>query len=184
MAKLIMWNLLSLDGYYDSDQPWELSWHLKVWGDELEEFSLAQLRTAGMLLFGRKTYEGMAAYWSSETGEIADFMNSLPKAVVSRTLSTVDWAGTRILSGDLREEIQGIKASIEGEIYVFGSGELCQSLMALQLFDEYRIGIAPVTVGSGRTLFNGEGPSEFLHLEEMIQHSTGCVILRYSATGV
>ncbi|MCA0361434.1 MAG: dihydrofolate reductase family protein [Armatimonadetes bacterium] len=184
MAKLIMWNLLSLDGSYDSDQPWELSWHLKVWGDELQEFSLTQLRTAGMLLFGRKTYEGMAAYWASETGEIADFMNSLPKAVVSRTLSKVDWAGTRILSGDLREEIEGIKASSEGDIYVFGSGELCQSLMALKLFDEYRIGIAPVIEGSGRRLFANEGIDELLHLEEMIQHSTGCVILRYSATGV
>ncbi len=184
MAKLIMWNLLSLDGCYDSEQPWELSWHLNVWGDELQEFSLTQLRTAGMLLFGRKTYEGMAAYWSSETGEIADFMNSLPKAVVSRALSTVDWAGTRILSGDLREEIEGIKASTEGDIFVFGSGELCQSLMALKLFDEYRIGIAPVIQGSGRRLFEGEGVDELLHLEEMIQHSTGCVILRYSATEV
>jgi riboflavin biosynthesis pyrimidine reductase len=56
--------------------------------------------------------------------------------------------------------------------------------MALRLFDEYRIGIAPVIAGSGRTLFSGVGTSELLRLEEVIQHSTGCLILRYSATGV
>ena len=63
MSKLIMWNLLSLDGYFEGVKSWELGWHPYIWGDELERFSLEQLRTADRLLFGRVTYEGMAAYW-------------------------------------------------------------------------------------------------------------------------
>ena len=86
MRKLIMWNLITLDGYFEGAKNWDLPWHEQVWGEELERFSLEQLESADMLLFGRVTYEGMAAYWQTAQGKIADYMNSLPKVVCSRTL--------------------------------------------------------------------------------------------------
>ena len=72
MRKLIMWNLVSLDGFFEGAKSWDLGWHESVWGDELERLSIDQLKSADMLLFGRVTYEGMAGYWSSAKGEIAD----------------------------------------------------------------------------------------------------------------
>ena len=65
-----MWNMVTLDGFFEGTKPWEIDWH--VWGEELEELSKEQLNSASMLLFGRLTYSGMASYWANETGEIAD----------------------------------------------------------------------------------------------------------------
>src|ERR1700739_4646033 len=79
MSRLIMWNLLSLDGFFEGVKSWDLDFHQSVWGDELERLSLEQLRSADRLLFGRVTYEGMAAYWQTAKGEGADFMNRPPK---------------------------------------------------------------------------------------------------------
>ena len=83
MGKLIMWNLVTLDGYFEGPNH-DLSMHQDVWGEELEAFSIEQLEGAGALLFGRVTYDLMAAHWPPETGVIADFMNALPKVVSSR----------------------------------------------------------------------------------------------------
>ena len=91
MAKLIMWNLMTLDGFVEGPDR-DISWHLDVWGEELEHLSIEQFNAAGALLFGRVTYELMANYWPSATGEvaeIADFMNALPKYVFSRTLTQI-----------------------------------------------------------------------------------------------
>ena len=67
-----MWNLLPLDGYLEGPTPWDLAFHLAVWGDVLERFSIEQLRAADWLIFGRVTYEGMAAYWRTAQGEVAE----------------------------------------------------------------------------------------------------------------
>ena len=102
MSKLIMWNLMTLDGFFEGAKSWDLDFHQLVWGDELEHLSIEQLRSADRLLFGRVTYEGMAAYWQTATGEVADFMNSLPKVVVSRTLERADSQQLQIGQGKCR----------------------------------------------------------------------------------
>ena len=79
MRNVIMWNMVTLDGFFEGPRSWDIDWHDYAWGDELEAFSLEQSKSVGALLFGRVTYEGMAGYWSSATGEIADFMNSCPR---------------------------------------------------------------------------------------------------------
>ncbi len=100
MRKLIMWNLVTLDGCFEGEKPWDLAWHELVWGEELEQLSIEQLRSADMLVFGRATYEGMAAYWTTAQGEIADYMNSLPKVVCSRSLHTADWNNSILIKDD------------------------------------------------------------------------------------
>ncbi len=179
MARLIQWNLITLDGYFNGAKPWELDWHTVAWGDELEKFSIEQLCTAGMLLFGRITFEGMAAYWKTATGEVAEFMNSLPKTVVSRTLEHADWNNTRLVRDNAADEVAKLKHEIEGNIFVFGSGDLSATLTQAGLFDEFRIAIAPVFIGRGTTLFGRDLTRLPLKLLETRTLSNGCVILRY-----
>jgi dihydrofolate reductase len=179
MSRLIMWNVLTLDGCFEGVKSWDLDWPAYVWGDELERFSLEQLRTADKLLFGRVTYEGMAAYWQTAKGEVADFMNSLPKVVFSRTLERTHWANAKLAKGDLVAEIQELKRVGSGNMFVFGSANLSASIMEHGLFDEYRLGLAPVLLGRGRALF-GPIPSRLrLKLLEARPLSNGCLILRY-----
>ena len=107
MRKLIMWNLVTLDGFFEGAKPWDLDWHNEVWGEELEQFSLEQAQTAYTLLFGRLTYQGMAAYWTNATGDIADFMNSVTKVVASRTLAQAEWNNTRLIDSSKVQTASG-----------------------------------------------------------------------------
>ncbi|MEJ2061601.1 MAG: dihydrofolate reductase family protein [Gammaproteobacteria bacterium] len=179
MSKLIMWNLITLDGYFEGTKSWDLEFHQSVWGDELERFSIEQLHTTDMLLFGRVTYEGMAAYWASEKGEIADMMNSLPKIVFSHTLKQADWNNTRLVDTDAVDEVRELKRHGQGNLFVFGSADLSASLINAGLFDEYRIGLVPAVLGKGRPLFSDVSTPMQLTLTESQPLSTGCVILKY-----
>lgn len=179
MRKLVMWNLMTLDGYFDGAENWALDWHQYAWGEELERLSIEQLRVADMLLFGRVTYEGMAAYWKTEQGEVAGYMNSLPKAVFSRTLKTVDWHNTRLLQGDLKKEVEALKRAGEKNIFVFGSGGLSATLLEQGLFDEYRICLVPVVLGSGKQLFGRNLSRLRMKLLDSRPLASGSVLLRY-----
>lgn len=179
MRKLIMWNIITLDGFFEGDQPWDLPFHLVVWGEELEKLSLEQLRSADYLVFGRRTYEGMAAHWTKTTGEIADLMNAIPKIVVSRTLKEAGWNNSSIINEDVAGEIRRLKKEKGHDLYVFGSANLSETLLREDLFDEYRIGIAPVILGSGRPLFGRNSGQKNLPLLSSQQLSNGGMVLRY-----
>jgi dihydrofolate reductase len=179
MSKLIMWNLLTLDGFFDGVENWTLDWHQYVFDHELQGFGLEQLRSAGMLLFGRVTYEGMAAYWQSAQGEDAEFMNRLPKVVFSRTLDRAEWKNTKLVKGDVASEVRELKRQGERNIFVFGSGNLSTTLIEHGLFDEYRLAFVPVVLGSGKPLFARRPSRLRLKLLEERTLSSGCVILRY-----
>ena len=174
---------MTLDGYFDGAKNWELDWHMYVWGEELERISVEQLRCAGMLLFGRVTHDGMAAYWKTATGEIADYMNRLPKAVVSDTLQQSDWNNTRVIRTNASDEVAKLKREITGDIFVFGSGKLSATLTAAGLFDEFRIAIVPVILGRGTSLFGRDLPRLRLRLLESRPLNSGAVILRYAQQG-
>lgn len=179
MRKLIMWNLITLDGYFEGAKNWDLPWHERLWGEELERFSLQQLESADMLLFGRVTYEGMAAYWQTVQGKIADYMNNLPKVVCSRTLQTAAWNNTTLVKNKVAGEVARLKQQGNGNIFVFGSANLSKMLINEGLFDEYRLGIAPVIHGNGRLLFSDGLQPQGLELLETRPLSNGCVILCY-----
>jgi len=180
ISKLIMWNLVTLDGYFDGVESWALDWHQYAWGEELERVSIEQLRVADMLLFGRVTYEGMAAYWKTAQGEVAGYMNRLPKAVFSRTLERVDWQNTKLLKGDVKKEVEELKRQGEENIFVFGSGDLSASLMEHELVDEYRICLVLVALDKGKLLF-GRGLSRLrMKLLESRPLASGSVLLRYA----
>ncbi len=184
MRKLIMWNVMTLDGYFEGNQHWDLSFHNVVWGQELEKLSIEQLKSADYLLFGRVTYEGMAAYWTKAEGEaaekeVAKLMNSIPKIVCSRTLKTAEWRNTTIVSENASDEIQKLKEQGGKDIYVFGSANLSETFINDNLFDDYRIAIAPVILGNGRPLFKHGIASKNLSLVSTQQLLTGGVVLKY-----
>jgi dihydrofolate reductase len=184
MPRLVMWNLQTLDGCFEGKAPWDLEFHETAWGEELQQFSLQQAEEeVGTLLFGRATYEGMAAYWSTATGPIADFMNAVPKVVFSRTLDAATWSNTRLVRRDAADEIAELKRGEGKDLFVFGSARLCDSLLRRGLFDELRICLAPVVLGAGAPLFRPGSARQDLTLLQARPLSTGGVILRYGAKG-
>jgi dihydrofolate reductase len=181
MGRLIMWNLISLDGFFEGAEPWDLSFHELAWGPEMEQLSLEQLDAADGLVFGRATYEGMAQYWTGKDDAVGVRMNAIPKVVASRTLTSADWNNTTLVRDDAVTAIRALKAASARDLYVFGSAVLSADLLAAGLFDELRIGVAPMVLGTGTRLF-GRGRSRTeLRLLEARPLATGAVILRYAA---
>lgn len=181
MRKLIMWNISTLDGYFEGEKKWDLSFHNSVWGPELEKLSIEQLRSADYLVFGRVTYEGMSAYWKKaegENNEVAELMNSIPKLVFSKTLKDVDWNNSTLVNENASDEISRLKAQGGRDMYVFGSADLSTTFINDDLFDEYRIGIAPVILGRGRPLFKQGISPRNLSVVSTQQLSSGGIVLR------
>jgi dihydrofolate reductase len=182
MRNLIMWNLVTLDGYFEGAKSWDLDWHNYAWGEELERFSLEQLKTIDALLFGRVTYEGMASYWTTAKGEVADAadaMNSIPKIVFSKTLVKVDWNNTRLVTEDAPAYIRQLKREPGRDLFVFGSAGLSAALLREGLFDELRLCLVPVVLGGGNPLFKPGTAKTPMKLIEARPLKTGGVILRY-----
>jgi dihydrofolate reductase len=178
MRRLIMWNMVTLDGFFEGGKPWEIDWH--SWGDDLEQLSLQQLGSADLLVFGRRTYQGMADYWQTATGAVAELMNDIPKVVFSRTLDSADWRNTRLVKTDAETEMAGLKAGSGKDMFIFGSADLSATLMKASLIDEYRLGLNPIVLGGGNPLFK---PLPFrmpMKLIEARPLESGCVILRYA----
>lgn len=181
MRKLIAWNVATIDGFFEGKTEWDLSFHEAIWGPEMEAFSEEQLQNMDGLLFGRKTYDGMSAYWQSEAepGPIANHMNALPKYVASKTLTSATWNNTKVLGPDVVAGVKDLKSERGKDIYVFGSAELLDTLLRHRLVDEYRIGLAPVVLGGGTPLFKPSDQSLKLHLLEASTLNNGGLILRY-----
>src|SRR5690625_6703652 len=95
----------------------------------------------------------MAAHWTREEGEVAGLMNKIPKLVFSKTLETADWNNSSIIKENASAEFKKLKAQGGRDMYVFGSANLSETFIIYNLFDENRIGFAPVIMGSGRPLF-------------------------------
>jgi dihydrofolate reductase len=123
----------------------------------------------------------MSAYWKnaeSENAEIAKLMNNIPKLVFSKTLKEVDWNNTTLINKNASAEISRLKAQGGGDMYLFGSADLSTTFINDDLFDEYRIGIAPVILGSGRPLFKQGISSRNLSVVSTQQLSNGGVVLK------
>src|SRR5215207_8633717 len=117
-------------------------------------------------LFGRRTYEVLAARWPSRSGELADRLNDMPKYVVSSTLKDPDWNNSTVLTGDVMQEVSKLKHELVGEIVVAGSIRLVRALMDNGLVDELRLMIYPVVLGAGERLFGETGDQRPVRLVE------------------
>jgi dihydrofolate reductase len=151
MRRLFVSNVMSLDGFFEGPNR-ELNWFIR--DEEFLDYSKEMVRSVGTFLFGRRTYEVMAAYWpSAPRDEVAEKMNGLPKVVVSSTLKKVEWNNSTLVNGNIAEEVSKLKAKPGQDIAIFGSAMLASLLLQEGLIDEYRVIIAPLLLGRGNPLF-------------------------------
>ena len=146
----------------------------------MEQFSIEQLADADALLFGRRTWEGMADFWTSAVGAVATLMNAVPKIVATRAgVDTARWPGTTVIGRDAVAEVRALKQAGDRSVHVFGSADLSAALLEAGLFDEIRLGLAPVVLGSGHPLFArgvAAGPCRLLEARPL---RTGGLLVRY-----
>ncbi len=158
MRKLIVFNQVSLDGYF-TDVDGDMSWAHKQ-DAEWNAFVAENAGSGGELLFGRITYELMKSYWPTPAAAkavpvVAERMNNLPKIVFSKTLDKAPWNNTKLVRGDLAAEIRKMKNEPGEQMVIMGSGTIVSQLTAEGLIDEYQIVVNPIVLGEGRTMFEG-----------------------------
>jgi dihydrofolate reductase len=149
-------------------------------GDEGNQFKLDETMATDALLLGRVTWEGFAKAWPSREGEFADKFNSMPKYVVSSTLTDPDWTNTTVVNGDLGEAVSDLKGRHDGDIVVHGSAQLVQELLERDLVDELRLMVFPVVLGTGMRLFGETSDKKPLKLADSKLVGDGVAIMVYS----
>ncbi|MCC5980301.1 MAG: dihydrofolate reductase family protein [Oceanicaulis sp.] len=183
MRKLIMWNLMGLDGRFEGPGH-DISWMADAWSEDLEAISIQQGEAMGGMVFGRRTHDLMAGYWPGAAdgpeANVAHFMNTLPKYVFSRSIKHSDWANVTMFNSDPVAEIARLKAEGGKNLYLFGSAQLARPLIEADLFDEYRIGVAPLLHGEGVPLFKEWMGRRKLSLLEARPMKNDVVLLRYA----
>jgi dihydrofolate reductase len=180
MGKIIVSNLVSIDGYFEGVNK-ELDWF--VIDDEFLNYARELVCSVDMLLFGRKTYEHMAAYWPNAKDNdpvVTDKMNNLPKIVFSKTLSKVEWNNSKLIKEITPEEINTLKQQPGKDLVLLGSGEIVSAFTQLGLIDEYRLIVNPVILGKGNPLFKGLNKRTNLKLNRTMTLGSGVVILFYN----
>ena len=187
MGRIVVTEFMSLDGVIE-DPGGSENFKYGGWsfefdrGPEGNEFKLDETRASAALLLGRVTYEGFADAWPSREGEFADKFNSLPKYVVSSTLTQPEWRNSTVIdAADLVEAVSKLKQEAGGDVVVHGSVQLAQTLIEHDLVDELRLMVFPVVLGTGKRLFGDPGEKKTLRLVDSKIVGDGIVILTYAA---
>jgi dihydrofolate reductase len=181
LTKIFAFIMTTLDGYYEGPNEEFDFW---VVDEEFNGFAVQQLDEVDTLLFGRVTYEGMAAYWPTPAGEeddprVAARMNGLAKIVISQTLDKAEWANTRLIKDDVADELTKLKQESGKDIAILGSSDLTVSLLEMGLVDEVRIMVNPVVLGAGKSVFRTAPERISLKLLKSRPFDSGNVLLYY-----
>jgi dihydrofolate reductase len=194
MRKLVVQAFMSLDGVVqapggpdeDRDGGFEHGgWVVPHMDDTFLNFVTESTNKLGALLLGRKTYDIFAASWPlvPDDDPFGSVLNRVPKYVASRTLTSVEWNNSSLITGDIATEVNTLKQGDDGEIQVHGSGGLIQTLLRHDLVDEYRLITFPVLIGSGKRLFSDGTIPGGLKLVDSITTSAGATITTYQRHG-
>ena len=189
MRKLVVVEFLSLDGVYqapgrpDEDREGGFEhggWQMPYFDEVMGESAAEGMAATDAQLFGRKTFEKMAAYWPNapEDDPFAQHLNAVQKYVASTTLTDPGWQPTTVIR-DVPTEVAELKAQEGGTITVLGSGQLVRTLTAHDLVDEYSLAVFPLTLGGGKCMFADDGVLRRLRLVDSKPTSTGGVLLTY-----
>ena len=181
MSKLIVFNFISLDGYFKG-RDGDTSWHRH--GRQEDEYGRDQMKKGNILLYGRITYEMMAGYWQSPEAKannkaMAEEMNKAEKIVFSRTLASATWNNTRIIKDKITDTIKRMKQEQDKDMAILGSGSIVTQFSEHRLIDEYQVMIDPVALGNGTPIFSGMQKPLNLKLIESRAFDSGVVLLRY-----
>ncbi len=173
MGKLIATTQATVDGVIDPVGEW-----VQPDGGHGEWSFERQARSAGLVL-GRKTYEGLAGYWPTASGKWADMVNAKRKWVGSTTLSgDLTWNAT-LLEGDLEQAIPRLKAEVDGDLFMHGSGEFAYALAERGLIDEFEVYLNPLVWGRGNVHVLGDRGTVRMELEDCKRFDSGVVLLTY-----
>jgi dihydrofolate reductase len=183
MRKIVMFNRISLDGYFAGPHG-EIDWFIH---DLAVDVALHELISPDTFLSGRVTYQMFENYWPAvgrdasapqDARKIADELNQMTKVVFSKTLKEVTWQNSKLVAGDVVGETSKLKEGDGSDIVIFGSGSIVQQLASVGLIDEYLIVVTPVVLGAGKSFF--EDVEQFsLKLLETRNFNTGNVLLHY-----
>jgi dihydrofolate reductase len=180
MRKIIVSAWVTLDGIFDAELMGQ--WFAPYDSEDRRTYIRDGILDSGAFLFGRKTYEMLAPYWSSlknnEMG-IADQLNNSPKYVVSGSLEKAEWNNSTIIKDDVAPAIAKLKEQPGKDIQIEGSATLIQSLAAANLIDEYRFLVHPVIMGSGKRFFREGMQVEGLQLVHTQTLDLGVMLLCY-----
>jgi dihydrofolate reductase len=188
MGKIVISTNASLDGVVqdpDGEEGFRRGgWFAPVGSKDREEWATIETAEAlamDALLLGRRSYEWFAARWSSRNGEWADRLNSLPKYVVSSTLSedVATWGPTTLLRGEVVKEVSELRQELEGEIVVYASYRLGRTLIEHDLVDELRLFLYPVVLGAGERLFGETSEKKSLRLIDTKTVGDGLAFVTY-----
>ena len=153
MASLVLKMSVSLDGYV-APLDGSTDWIAAGRSDDALSWTVETVGNAAAHLVGSATYAGWATFWPSATGPFAKPMNEIPKVVFSNSLTSTDWDGTTIATGDLADAVTRLKRERSGEyLLAHGGVRFARSLVQTGLIDEYRLVIHPVVLGAGERLF-------------------------------
>ena len=179
MRKIIVSNLISIDGYFEGLNQ-DLTWFTV--NEEFFDYAGKLLREVDAIIYGRVTYEHMAAYWPNAKDNdegITERMNNLEKFVFTKTMDEATWNNTKIIKEDLGEEIKKLKQQPGKDMVIFGSGTIVSELTQLRLIDEYRLIVNPVILGNGNPLFKSINERVKLKLINTKTLASGVIILYY-----
>lgn len=182
MRKLHVFNNVSLDGFF-TDANSDMSWAHKH-DEEWNAFASSNASGNGELLFGRVTYEMMAAFWPTPQAaamlpKVAEGMNAMRKNVFSRTLDNVTWQNTALRKGDLVAEVTKLKSESGPDMVILGSGSIVSQLTQARLIDEYQLVVNPIVLGKGRTLFETVQDRVGVKITKSRSFQNGNVVLWY-----
>jgi dihydrofolate reductase len=172
--KLVVYELLSLDGVAENPDAF-----ISEFDDVMQENLNRVIATQDAVLLGRRTYDDWAAFWpSSDIEPFASFINGVRKLVASSTPVEELWSNTRVIDGDVLEQVTALKSGAGADIGVHGSIELAQALLEANLVDELRLVVAPALQASGRKLFD-KGLSQRLTLTRNVSSPAGYLLLDF-----
>jgi dihydrofolate reductase len=192
MRKIITTTFVSLDGVMQAPGgPDEDPTNGFKWGgwqfsysDDLSNNAIMEYMSQPFdLLLGRRTYEIFAAYWPYEKGPIADRFNSITKYVVSHNNIDLTWQNSKLVTGDVAGELKKIKKQDGKDLWVYGSGNMIQTLLKNELIDKMHIWMNPVTFGTGKKLFEEGILAKAWKLIDSKVSSKGVIISSYEPDG-
>jgi dihydrofolate reductase len=162
-------------------------WVMPYFDDDGGRYVSENFARADAFLLGRKTYEIFAGHWphADPANPIGAALNSLPKHVVSTTLTDADltWGGAALLEGDPLEAIAALKRLSGRELQVHGSVVLTRSLLAAGLIDRHHIMVFPVALRSGARLFDDPAPPTKYRLDAATTTARGVQLLTFVPDG-
>ena len=185
MGSLVLTMFMTIDGYTETPDGAMIA---PDWSADLQaHWAGENAREGTLLLYGRNSFEYNSQMWPAaaenpsspdEFRAFAQLMNSLPKAVMSTTLTDVGWNG-RVLKGDVEEAVAGLKKDFDGDIIATGGMRLARTLLAIDHVDRLRVLVMPRISGTGRSIFTTDAlPTEFSLIDNQTM-DTGAAIVTY-----